>query len=72
MAGQKLRERLAILEERVRLLEPLSEHQLAIAHARVEARLARGRSERYRRWGLVAIFVPVAFWLTVDLVLVLR
>jgi hypothetical protein len=73
MARQpKLKERVTILEERLKLFEPLPEHKLALADSAAELRCAREQSERLQRFALIVAVASAAFWLALDVFLVLR
>lgn len=73
MARQpNLKERVTILEERLRLYEPLPEHKLALADSAAQLRCAREQSERLQRFALTFAIVSPAFWIAFDVFLVLR
>lgn len=72
MAKQpKLDERVAILEERLKLFE-LPEHKLALADSTALLRCEKARSERLQRTSLIVAWIPAVFWVAVCLVLILR
>lgn len=67
-----LKERVTILEERLKLYAPLPDHKLALADSTAQLRCAKKQSARYLWWSRFFCFGIVAFWLVVDLVLALR
>jgi hypothetical protein len=73
MAKQpNLKERVAVLEEGLKLFEPPPEHDLALADSTARLRCARERSERLSRAALIFAWLPGVIWLAVGVVLMLR
>jgi hypothetical protein len=67
-----LKERVAILEERLKVYEPLPEYKLALADSTARLRCVREQSQRMQRFALIFAISSAVFWLTLDVFLAVR
>jgi len=73
MARQpNLKERVAILEERLKLFEAPPEHKVALADSTARWRCARAQTERIQRFSLIFAALSAGLWAVVVVVLALR
>jgi hypothetical protein len=65
-----LKERVAVLEERLKLFEPLPEHKLALADSTARLRCAKEETRRAERfmWIVTAVSLTVMFVVNLFLV----